>query len=474
MIKLIKIILVFGFFSNLFACTKRKSEEASVDLCALPAGTAPAIDGRYIKGPITVPLGGGASAQIDLYVQRLVKTSANDWTNEIVATFSETGKTPCQTFDDVKAMWQSYYQDMLDAGVHSAVIQKHVDALTNPRNDPDREYAGVYAEAFLGSCGFNGLAGGIYCGLESSALVKFYFVAHENTHGFQWESNRSDDLQNIALYRIFAKYANDFYSQSLSDPSLFTPVNGDWTVGTMDYALQNEVEFIAEVFPGFLYGGDGHWVYLKNNFSQLKSFFECVWNGGNSMTVCQSSSGVAMVNYAQKIPTVSIPVVSGFTQAESEAIWNVCFNTASSSTYVTAFNNLIERLTPGRYANSSSNYELGYGDCNHDGYVDWICSYKGPAPDGGSYLWNTNNQVGAYTFIASGKTGDFYAEYKQDPYLNSATVQGSLVQPMYREWQGTFGSCNGAKYFNEAPTRFPVFAQGISGLPSELVNKTDW
>lgn len=467
------IILILLCFQ--IACTQKKSEEeSSTESCVLPEGTTISSNQRYIEGPITVSLAGGGTAQFTLHVQRLVKTAAYTWGTDVVSTFSENGKTPCQAYEDIKVMWQDYYQDMIDAGIDSDVIQTYVNSLSNPRSESARDQAGVYAETYLSACGFAGSPGTIYCGVDATAGVQHYYVAHENTHGFQWESTRTDDSQNIILYRIFGKYANDFYNQSISDSSVFTPISGAWSVNTMDYALQNEAEWIADIFSGYLYGGTGHWSYIDGNFPKLKSFFDCFWKSGNTFSSCQSSTGVSMIDYPQKVPVVDIPIVSGFTQAESEAIWNICFNTSSSSSHLTAFNNLIERLTPGLYTNSSPYFELGYGDCNHDGYIDWICSYKGAAPGGGNYLWNTSNQIGAYTFIASGKSGDTYAEYKQDPYLTLPTINGSLAQPMYREWQGSFGSCNGASYFSAAPTRFPTFVQSISGLPSELTNKTDW
>ncbi len=423
---------------------------------------------------MTVPLAGGAAGEFTLHIQRLKKDSSSNWTNQVISKFVETDKTPCQTFQEIKVMWQGYYQAMIDAGIHPSVIQLYIDSISNPRNESSRESAGVYAETGLAACGFAGAPGMIICGPYAVTSVQQYYVPHENTHGFQWELTAEDDEQNLLLYRIFGKYANDFYHQSQTDPSHFTPSDRLWYVETADYTLQNEAEWIAQIFPNYLFGGITHWAYIDNNFPQLKAFFNCVWKTGGSFSSCQASSGAPMISYPETVPVVDIPVVAGFTQAETEAIWNTCFRTAASSTHQAAFDTLIERLTPGLYANSSSVYRLGFGDCNHDGVVDWVCSYKGAAPGGGNYLWNSSNQVGAYTFVVSGKDGDTYAEYKQDPYITLSSTVGTIVQPMYREWQGNYGSCNGAFYFRDAPSRYSYFVQGINGLPAELLNKTDW
>lgn len=96
---------------------------------------------------------------------------------------------------------------------------------------------------------------------------------------------------------------------------------------------------------------------------------------------------------------------------------------------------------------------------------------QGPAADGNGYLWNANSQVGAYTFVVSGKKGDSYAEYKQD-YFDAKLV--TLLQPQYREWQGQYKSCNGASYFTYRKDKFPYYVSGIEGLSEEFKTKTDW
>ena len=238
--------------------------------------------------------------------------------------------------------------------------------------------------------------------------------------------------------------------------------------------MQNEAEWFAEIFKGYLYPNTGHWPFMQANHPELVSFFDCIWKQGKSFTQCQSDNNVPMVAFANSVPVVNIPSASSFSTADSEAIWNVCFNSTNKSNYTTAFDQVIDSLTPGQYSDSSDKFKLGYGDCDHNGVIDWICSYQGPAPDGGNYLWNGSNQTGTYTFIASGDSNTSYAEYKQDPYLTLPSINGYLAQPMFREWQGDYGSCNGARYFNHVPDRFPDFASQVSNLPAEYNGKESW
>ena len=242
----------------------------------------------------------------------------------------------------------------------------------------------------------------------------------------------------------------------------------------MDYALQNEDEWMAEIFRDYLYPGTGHWAYIQANHVDLANFFDCVWKQGKTFTECHNNTGVSTVSFANKVPVVDLPLVGGYNSVEQEAIWNVCFNSQDKSNHIANFDALIDWFTPGLYSNSADHFKLGYGDCDHNGVIDWICSYKGNAPDGGNYLWNSDNQTGTFTFIASGDIGINYADYRQDPYLTLPTINGSLAQPMYREWQGTYGSCNGARYFYQVPDRFPAFSSQVSNLPAEYNGKTSW
>jgi hypothetical protein len=451
------------------------SGENSEGICAEFPGTSLTAGKHYIKGSVPLTVAGRNAPSVMLYVQNLAKTDAYSWSDQQISTFESTGETPCVAFKNIAAMWQRFFLDLADRGLSAEVIGMYLDGITNPRKEEFRANAGVYAEEALGPCGYAGLPGTITCGVAHDENFMKYFLPHEATHGFQWERRLAGDDMDMNLFRVFSSYAKDFYFQSLSDPTQFKPSNGQWIVDPMDYAMQNGVEWQAEVFNGYLYGDRAHWAYIKARFPDLVEFFDCVWLTGESNQNCQSSAELPVVAFPEVLPTEEIRSVSGFSTQESTAIWNVCLQQATPS-MVTTFNQMSERLTPGLYSNRSGYYKLGYGDCNHDGYVDWICSYQGAAPDGiSSYLWNASNTIGTYTFITSGKRGDSYAEYIQDPFRQPDPVtDATLLQPMYRQWQGSFGSCNGATYFSWAPEEFRVVAGSITGIPSALLDKTDW
>ncbi|MDH5546949.1 MAG: hypothetical protein OEZ43_15250 [Gammaproteobacteria bacterium] len=429
-------------------------------------------DLRYLKAKTALPLGNGSEGHINIYVQRVQKNDANEWTATPVQAFDD-GRTPCQVVNEIQTMWKDYYQDMIDAGIHTSVIAKYLSSISAYGEDPARAKAGVYAEASMGACGYAGAPGTIHCGIGVSEDFKIYFLSHENTHGFQWDHLNSGE-EHVLLYRIFAAYANTLYHQSVNNASQFIDTQGRWHIDMMDYALQNESEWLADVFKDYLYNNSAHWAYMKQHHPALVSFFDCIWKQGDSFTQCHESSGVDTVSFANSLPVVDVPAVSGYNATESTAIWNVCFNSNNKSEHTTVFDQVIEYLTPGLYANSADSYKLGYGDCDHNGVIDWICSYKGSAPDGSAYLWNSNNTVGAYTFIVTGDYGNGYVDYRQDPFLTLPTINGSLAQPMYREWQSNYGSCNGARYFNQVPTWFTYFASGVSNLPTEYIDKQNW
>ena len=116
-------------------------------------------------------------------MQRLEKSDAYTWTETKVDTF-DTGLTPCQTLQDVQTMWQDFYTDMADAGIHPSVIENYISSISAYYDDPARSQAGVYAETYLGACGYSGAPGTIRCGLGTDEGFKQYYLAHENTHGF--------------------------------------------------------------------------------------------------------------------------------------------------------------------------------------------------------------------------------------------------------------------------------------------------
>ncbi len=460
-------IFFLGLLAAIHACKKKEEE------CKKPSGTALNDEGTHLVGWFPVVLNSaGSTVDLRLTMQWTEKVGPGSYNQTHIEKFNH-GETPCQAYESVVAMWQQFFQELVDRGLPEAVVTKYAASVSNFKNDALREKrAGIYAEADLYSCGYNGFEGAIYCLPEASDGIRRHFVAHEGTHGFTWELVNDDVKEFISLYQVFAQYANDFYTQSISDSSAFTPADYAFFVDPMDYALQNEAEWTAEIFKEYLYPPEKAQLgYISQYAPWLKNYFDCFWKEGQKFSDCQKTYDIPMVSMPETTPLQTEPVVDGFTSEDQEAIWNVCFKTEKSSDYYDRFKTIIDRVAPGLSAEPHLYYKLGFGDCSHDGVVDWICSYHGTAADGSGYLWNANSQVGAYTFVVSGKSGDTYAEYKQD-YFDSKLV--TLLQPQYREWQGQYKSCNGASYFTYRTDKFPYFVSGIEGLPEELKDKTDW
>ena len=466
-----KQLLWLAFFLSLAGCSGDGGGWFSESTCEKPKGTKITDDGHYLKGPMVVPLGNGESTEIMLHTQWEKKSEKGRWEGELITEYASTGQTPCETHVEVTAMWQEFFQDMIDRGMPPKIVKNYADGIRNPDNTPERANAGVYVEQHLGACGYAGRPGTIHCVPVATTDVKQYYVSHESTHAFQWDFSYDFPSESTMLYRVFAAYANYLYHLDKTNPELFKS-EGVWSIDLSDYALQNPDEWFAEVFRDYLYYTPGfHFAFMEANAPERATFFDCIWLEGNTFSTCQAAHNVPTVGLPQVVPINNLPTVQGFSQAESEAIWDVCFQTNSKASNTETFNNLISRLTSGAYTNTADYYKLGYGDCNHDGVIDWVCSYQGFAPDGGAYLWNSNNQVGAYTFVASGKIGDGYADYRQDPYFEE---KGTLLKPIYSQWQGTYGSCNGSLSFNIVPERFPIISESVTNLPSEIVDKTDW
>jgi hypothetical protein len=451
------------------AACKKKEEET----CEKPSGTALNDEGTHLVGWFPVALNAqGTTVDLRLTMQWTERTGPGSYNQTHIKKFSH-GETPCQAYDSLVAMWQKFFQDMVDRGLPEAVVTKYAASVSNFKNDPLREKrAGIYAEANLYSCGYNGFEGAIYCLPEASDDIRYYYLAHEGTHGFTWELVNDDVQEFINLYQVFAQYANDFYHQSVSDPSAFTPASGEYSVDPMNYALQNEAEWTADIFKEYLYPPEkAQYGYISKYAPWLKSYFDCIWKDGQKFSDCQKAYNIPMVSMPETTPLQTKPVVDGFSAEDQEAIWNVCFRTETASQYYAQFKSIIDRVAPDLNSEPHLHYKLGFGDCSHDGVIDWVCSYQGPAADGSGYLWNANSQVGAYTFVVSGKKGDSYAEYKQD-YFDAKLV--TLLQPQYREWQGQYKSCNGASYFTYRKDKFPYYVSGIEGLSEEFKKKTDW
>jgi len=352
----------------------------------------------------------------------------------------------------MKSKWHTFYQDMINQGMPVSEVRQMLDGITGPH-----ERAGVWVLTGLSAAGYSGGSREIGC----SPNVGWFTIAHESMHGWQWGTCESptNDVVAILFQDLFTQWANFVYHTRIHHPEkLESQINGKlWKLDYLNYGLQNDAEWLANTFAGWLYSPEKvmgqNWQAIKKSAPDFEIFFNCLWKEGASVQESYNHVfGPTKIKHPQYWPTQGVPPVEGFSEKDSMAIWKVCTNAPDKSAYVEHFNRIVRRVAPNLPNSPADHYSLGYGDANHDGITDWIATYTGPGPTGlgnGKYLWNKANRQGAYTFIVSGKKNDSYAKYKQDPYLILPSMnRGSLAQPWYREWQGKYGSCNSASLFS--------------------------
>ena len=437
--------------------------------CDIPNGVS--VDATTIRGVTQVSLSDAQTANINIFVQN---TNYPD------------GRCPGKVFSDSAALWQSLYLDYMNRGMTSKNIKRLADSISGMNT------SGIYITKEEGTCYYNGFNKTISCGPNYGSEKK-RVMAHENMHGWEFSYFANDTASGIEFYMNFTFFANLVYDayvhnpQSLKGPNwaLFTMANGQQEVNWV-YGMQNQAEWGAEVFADWVYSetASSVWSYIEANQFAFKTYFNCLWTTDAKPTDC-SRLLMNPVKFANRDPLLNPPdsvisnvLVNGaiqaihFTKAQSHAIWNVCFgnlNGSATSTDLATFNSIIKVVAPEIPANAASYYRLGYADANHDNVIDWICSYAGPGPStvgNGQYLWNRAYQQGTYTFIVSGQSGDDYVEYKQDPFLQLPTINGSLAQPQFREWQGLFNSAFGAHTFigHEGNTWYTTFCNNLPQL----------
>ena len=406
------------------------------------------IEGHFLVGKVAVAIGKGIESSFVLHIQRH-KRNGDQWTEQELVVSD--GRKPAQVYKDIKVKWQTFYQDMVNKGMPTSEVQQILEGITGP---PETE--GVWILTGLNAAGYNGLSRKISLGPQT----KWFTIAHESMHGWQWGATESlvNNENAILLQDIFTKWANFVYHTRSSDPEKLQGYSeGDnWQLDYLNYGLQNDAEWLANTFSGWLYGPKKvrgqNWLAMNKSAPEFVNFFDGLWKEGLSV---QDSHKRAFrkneIKHPQYLPTEGVPEVEGFSKEDTIAIWKVCTNAPDKENYIAHFNRIIKRVAPDLPGSPANHYSLGYGDANHDGTIDWIASYTGPGPIGlgnGNYLWNGENKVGTYTFIVSGKKNDSYAEYRQDPYLTLPSMNnGALAQPWFREWQGKYGSCNGASLF---------------------------
>ncbi len=411
------------------------------------AGAAAFVDdGHYIRGPVEAPISDGANETFHLHVQRHKKVDGQ-WTNDPL--IYDDGRTPADVFFDTQALWQEFYRDAAQRGMPAAEVRKLVRGIQSSATT-----SGVYVETGLGACGYNGFDRTITCGPGTGAGMKGT-MAHESMHGWEWETFRPTPELDVLFIDLFFRYTNLIHHTRQQEPEKLSGPR--WRLDYLNYGLQNAAEWGSETFRDWLYGPDGggwpgNWQFMTLHAPAYEAFFDCLWSDGRPPAECAVASfGLQPpMRHPETRPEETLVPVQGFTSEDSEAIWKVCRGAADASQFTDRFDAIVRSVAPNLPGSPARHYALGFGDCNHDGTVDWLCWYDGPGPTGvgnGAYLWNSSNTEGAYTFIVSGRAGDDYAEYLPDPFLMLPSINGSLAQPLFREWQGAFGSCNGASLF---------------------------
>lgn len=412
----------------------------------------PAIDefdltGRYLKGVGALPLGDGTVLTYNLHVQRVRKVDGA-WTNEPL-TYDD-GRSPREVLHGSAGLWVTLYRALIARGTARSEILKLAQGIRSEASD-----SGVYIETDLSACGYNGGARTITCGSGTGNYLKGT-MAHESFHGWEFLTFDSDPARSIAFRDAFSRYANLVHHTRRTEPE---KLQGEgWRLDYLNYGLQNSIEWGSEMFRDWLLGIEGggwpgNWQFTSRYAPEFATYFDCLLLDGDDLLVCQQRAfgSTPLIARPELRPEDTLVSVTGFSAADSEAIWKVCRGTADAATYTERFDALVRRVAPDLPGSPAASYRLAVGDCNHDGIEDWLCWYTGRGPTGlgnGDYLWNSANTEGAYTFVVSGKIGDAYAEYMQDPFLTLPSINGSLAQPMFREWQGQFGSCNGALRFD--------------------------
>lgn len=447
-----------------------KAIKASIGVCfAFLTGSLIAedfqVDGHYLVGQVLVPIAIGKDAPFTLHVQKDVFADGA-WTNNRLV--YRDGRDPAQVFADTKKLWQTMYGDMVKSGMAPNVIQRMYEGIVG---SPEKD--GIWIKTGLAAAGYNGFLKSIQLNADAGVGT----MAHESTHGWQFglTDGAGKEETSILFIDLFAQWANLVYHTQVKHPEMLQGKNSSesWTLTPMDYGLQNNAEWVANAFSGWLYkeknpAFNQTWLAMEKIEPRFVEFFNYIWKSGLSVHEAYSRAfkGVTGIQHPQYRPLDGVPSVEGFSKEDSTAIWKVCMNAPDKSKYVERFNEIIKRVAPNLPGSPAEHYKLGFGDANHDGIFDWIAFYDGPGPRGvgnGKYLWNRENKTGAYTFIVSGKKNDTYAEYKQDPYLTLPSMAGgALAQPQFREWQGRYGSCYGAGSFaGRTPQWLALFHEAL-------------
>ncbi len=398
----------------------------------LPDTSIVTIDDKpRVVGKVYVPLGDGSRGSFNLHVMNVPAR----------------GKTAVQIFAETKKRWQDMYQGFIDKGLHSNEIKRMLSAISN-----DNKRSGVYVNDKIGACGYGGNPGLIACLVDAG----FGMISHESMHGWNYQLAQGESKQDeyIWFLDMFYQWTNWVYHARQNTPEKIKGSN--WELPELAYGLLNNAEWLAEVFAGYMGWGGGHgapiWSTMQNSNPEYAQLFDCLWKEGKGIREC-SQFAPTTIKHQQYIPSEreQFPSIPEFSNEDSKAIWKVCANASDKANYTNQFNAIIDRVAPNLPGSSASHYKMSTGDCNHDGTMDWVCTYNGPGPNGKNYPEEGSREA-TYSFILGGKVGDSYAEYVKDPYLTKSLGLNvnRLVQPHRLVWQGEYGSCNGVWRFKWA------------------------
>ena len=408
------------------------------DDCAQPAGTEQHL-GRF-KGPVDVFLGDSVGP-ISLMVAFEGGTHYQD------------GRCVGDVYREVAQLLQRLFLDMAERGLAHSELHRLRDGLSG------HEEAGLAIDDTESACGYSiieGVGGRLGCGpgVDEEGRLD---LAHEINHIWKWARVREDAEEHLVWWKTFVAFANRYHQIAATDPAGLAAV--PWDMGDYDYTLENAEEWGAELFRHWLYGPGG-WsvggIVMDREMPDFVAYVTCLWKEGEPIQACADQHLTAVLPLDPSLsPSALGAVLDDLSSEETDAVWRVCGGDGASSEDLAILDALSSEVAPQLPAGPSSHYELGVGDCDHDGALDWLCWYDGPGPTGvgnESYTGNPANTEGTFTFVRGGQPDSELNFILPDPYVtHDALPQPGLVQPWSRTWPGPSGACNGAVLLSSHP-----------------------
>jgi len=406
--------------------------------CAQPPGTE-LVTGR-LRGPVELFLGDSVQP-IELMV------AYSDGAN-----YSD-GRCPAAVFRDEAELLQSLFMDMAVRGFASSELQRVQAALSG------HSEAGLAIDDTDEACGYQiieGAGGRLGCSpaVDEGGRLD---LAHEINHIWKWARIHDEVTVQFAWWKSFVAFADRYHELVSNDPTRLLTESG--TMGAYDYSLENAEEWGGEIFRHWLYGAGGWSVggaVMEREMPDFVEFFSCLWEEGRDPVSCAGSTlGASLPTNPEINPADPGAVLDGLSPAQTDAVWAVCGGGPASAEDRAVLDDLSRAVAPLLPEPPSTRFELGVGDCDHDGFLDWLCWYDGPGPAGHgdeSYGGNPDYSAGTYTFVRGGRDASDLSFMQVDPYItHDALPRPGLVQPPSRTWLGPFEGCNGAVLLIDRP-----------------------